>query len=39
MRIEEIGDYCGMPFLTGFISPQVLLRYIAVSQLERKFAV
>ena len=39
MRIREIGDPCGILFLTGFISPWILLRHIAVSWLERKFAV
>ena len=39
MRIEEIGDPYGILFLTGFISPQVPLRYTATSWSERKFAV
>ena len=39
MRIGEIGDPCGIPFLTGFISPWLLSRHIAASRLERKFAI
>jgi len=39
MKIGEIGDSCGMLFLTGFIPSQILLRYIAFSWSERKFAV
>jgi len=39
VRIVEIGDPYGMPFLTGFISPWVPLSHIAASLLERKFAI
>jgi len=37
--MEKIRNPYGIPFLTGFISLQILSRHIAISQSERKFAV
>ncbi|KAL1749383.1 hypothetical protein FB107DRAFT_225436, partial [Schizophyllum commune] len=37
-RMGEIGDPCGMPFTTGFMSPRSPSRHIATSLSDKKLA-